>query len=256
MRAVRLWVLFSLLLAACTSSGEPALQIAGSTSVQPLAEMLGEAYTSQTGLRVSVQGGGSTAGIYAVSRGIASVGMISRRLLPAERAQGLLEHGIAYDLLVVVVHPENPVSGLTHRQAAQLFGGEIVDWSAVGGTPGPVHLVAREAGSGSREAFRLLIGPISPSAIIQSSAGAIRAAVMENPQAIGFVNLAAFRLGGLRAVAVDGLKPTHLSYPLKRQLSFVTRKEVNPEAEAFLHFMRSRRAAELIAQEGLIPLGQ
>ncbi|HWI52634.1 MAG TPA: substrate-binding domain-containing protein, partial [Symbiobacteriaceae bacterium] len=174
MRRVLLYcAMFLALLMGCRSA--PAgLQIAGSTSVQPVAEVLAEAYARDGGGRVSIQGGGSTAGVQAVLNGVAAVGTVSRRLTPAEKAGGLREYVIAYDVLTVVVHPDNPLKGLTRHQLGALFGGAVTDWGQLKGAPGAVHIVSREAGSGSREAFRDLVGPIGPGAIIQNSSGAVR----------------------------------------------------------------------------------
>jgi len=241
------------LLMGCRSA--PAgLQIAGSTSVQPVAEVLAEAYAGNGGGRVSIQGGGSTAGVQAVLSGVAAVGAVSRRLTPAEKAGGLQEHVIAYDVLTVVVHADNPLKGLSRRQLGALFAGAVTDWSQLKGAPGAVHIVSREAGSGSREAFRDLVGPVSPRAIIQNSAGAVRVAVMDNPQAVGYVSLGTLRMGRLKALAVDGQRPGEPGYPLVRPLSLVTKGPPVGEAARFIRFALSPVGQEVMAEEGLVPV--
>jgi phosphate transport system substrate-binding protein len=253
---VRMMVLLCvmvLLTAGCRSTAVD-LQLAGSTSVQPVAEVLAEAYAVAGGGRVSVQGGGSTAGVQAVLNGVAGVGAISRRLTPQERSRGLVEHPVAYDVLVLVVHRDNPLTGLTRRQLRAVFGGSVSDWGALGGRPGTIHLVSREAGSGSREAFRSLVGPVSDRAVIQSSSGAIRVAVMDDPQAIGFVNLGTLRMGGLKGLTVDGKAPGERGYGLVRPLSLVTLGEPTGEAARFLRFALSPAGQRVISEEGLVPV--
>jgi phosphate transport system substrate-binding protein len=240
-------------LAACAPS-KAGLRLAGSTSVQPLAEVLAEAYTREHGGRVTMQGGGSTAGVQAVLNGVVSLGAISRRLTPAEASRGLVEHTIGYDVLTVVVHRDNPVRNLTRAQLRRLFSGEVTDWQQVGGRPGPVHLVTREAGSGSREAFRSLVGPIGPHAIVQSSSGAIRVAVVDDPQAVGYVSLGVARMGGLKALQIDGKPAGAPGYALTRPLSLVSLGSPQGEAAAFIHFARSPQGQNLISEEGLVPL--
>jgi phosphate transport system substrate-binding protein len=248
------WLLVVLWLAAACGAPSSGLRMAGSTSVQPVAEVLAEAFAQAGGGRVSIQGGGSTAGVQAVLSGVAEVGAVSRRLAPEESAKGLVEHIIAYDVLTVVVHPDNPVVGITLEQVRRLFGGAVTDWRQVGGRPGPVHLVTREAGSGSRDAFRSLVGPVSPKAIVQGSSGAIRVAVMGNPQAVGYVSLGVARMGGLRALTIDGRAAGLPGYPLVRPLSFVTRGRPAGEAAAFIRFTHSEAGQELIREEGLVPV--
>jgi phosphate transport system substrate-binding protein len=252
-RSLAVCVLAGLALAVSACRSAPAgLQVAGSTSVQPVAEVLAEAFTRAGGDRVSIQGGGSTAGIQAVLSGVAAIGAISRDLTRDESAQGLVAHTIGYDVLTVVVHPDNPVSTLTRSQLRDIFSGRLVHWGQAGGRT--IHLVTREAGSGSREAFRTLVGPISPHAIVQNSSGAIRVAVMDDPQAIGYVSLGVARMGRLKVLTVDGAAPGRPDYPLIRSLSLVTRGEPGGEAAAFIRFARSPAGQELIREEGLVPL--
>lgn len=248
----RLVIVGALFLVGCRA--EPlTLRIAGSTSVQPVAEMLAEGFHQQGGGRVSIQGGGSTAGVQAVLNGVAEVGAISRTLAPQEVSQGLQAHTIGYDVLTVVVHPTNPVRRLTLTQLQAIFEGRVTDWAQVGGRPGPVHLVSREAGSGSREAFRQLVGPVSPKAIVQSSSGAIRVAVVDDPGAIGYISLGTARLGGLKLLLVDEQAPGAEGYPLTRPLSLVTKGAPRGEAASFIRFARSAEGRKLMQAEGLVP---
>jgi phosphate transport system substrate-binding protein len=219
-----------------------------------VAEVLAEAYTKAGGGRVSIQGGGSTAGVQAVLNGVADVGAVSRALTADESARGLVAHTIGQDVLAVVVHPSNPVAKLTLTQLRAVFDGTASDWAQLGGRPGPIHLVTREAGSGSREAFRSLIGPISDRAIVQNSSGAIRVAVMDDPRAIGYVSLGALRLGSLKALPIGGRAPTDPAYPLVRSLSLVTRGRPAGEVAAFLRFALSPAGQRLISEEGLVPV--
>ena len=76
----------------CNSSSQTTsrpLCIAGSTSVQPFAEKLAEIYMHRhPGVRIDVQGGGSSAGIYAATQGAADLGASSRELLGAGKKTG------------------------------------------------------------------------------------------------------------------------------------------------------------------------
>lgn len=260
MRGWKVVVLMAVvLLVGCSgapSGGGDRLQIAGSTSLQPLTEVLAEEYARAGGGRISTQGGGSTAGIQAVLTGAAQVGAVSRPLSRDESAAGLVEHIIGYDVLTVIAHPTNPVDSLSVSQLRAMFAGTVGDWAAVGGGQGVVHVITREAGSGSREAFRSLVGPVSkPGAIVQNSSGAIRVAVMDDPQAIGYVSLGVARMGGVRLLAVDGHAPGEPGYRLIRPLALVTRGQPAGAAAAFIRFVRSPAGQRLVEEEGLVPVG-
>ena len=55
------------------------------------------------------------------------------------------EHVIAIDGLAILVHPANPVDQLSIETLAQIFAGEITNWSAVGGPDRAIQVYAREA---------------------------------------------------------------------------------------------------------------
>ncbi len=245
--------LLAALLAGCGRSSV-GLRIAGSTSLQPLAEMLAEGYQAAGGARVSAQGVGSTAGLQALRTGVANLATISRRLTPEEVREGFRAHVIAWDVLAIAVHPSNPVEGLTLAELRRLFSGEIRDWAELGSPAGRVHLISREAGSGSREAFRELVGPIHPLTAVQNSNGVIRLAIRNDPAAVGYLSLGVARAGGVKLVRVDGRLPGEPGYPLVRPLSLVTLGPPSGEARAFLMYALSPAGQRLVADEGLLPV--
>jgi phosphate transport system substrate-binding protein len=80
--------------------------IAGSTSMQPLVEELAQAFmTVNTGVKISVQSGGSGAGVESVRKGTADIGMCSRELKPEEEV--LYRTLIAKDGIAVIVNSSN-----------------------------------------------------------------------------------------------------------------------------------------------------
>jgi phosphate transport system substrate-binding protein len=150
------------LLTACTEDGGSGagtagsgrtVELSGSTSVQPFAEVLAAEYENfHGGSPVDVQGGGSTNGIRSARSGVADIGMSSRKLGGDELE---LEHVvIALDGLALIVHPDNTlVNNLTMEQIRGIYAREITCWSEVGGVAGAIHAVSREEGSGTRGAF-------------------------------------------------------------------------------------------------------
>ena len=170
----------------CNSSSQTTsrpLCIAGSTSVQPFAEKLAEIYMHQhPGVRIDVQGGGSSAGIYAATQGAADLGASSRELLGEEKK--LVEIAIAFDGIAVIVHPSNPLTTITLAEIRQIFGGAVNNWSALGLPPHAIDLITREEGSGTREAFEHLVmgkEEITPAALVQDSNGSVREIVAGDP---------------------------------------------------------------------------
>lgn len=134
------------------SRGAAGIILAGSTSVQPFAEILAEDYMKlHSDASIDVQGGGSAAGIMAASSGTADIGMSSRALAGDELKLWWAE--IARDGLAVIVNPKNPLASLTLAQVRDIYAGTVTNWSLLGVTGGAIHVVAREDGVGDEGRF-------------------------------------------------------------------------------------------------------
>ncbi|MDD5037947.1 MAG: phosphate ABC transporter substrate-binding protein [Dehalococcoidales bacterium] len=256
---VRIAVATIIPLSACSCRPEAGIIIAGSTSVQPFAEVLAEEYMIlYPDVTIDIQGGGSAAGIMAALSDTANIGMSSRELNEEERSLWYVE--IARDGLVVIVHPSNPIQSLSLNQVRDIYSAAVTDWSQLGGQESAIHVIAREEGSGTRGAFESLVmdkTEITPRAIVQDSNGAVRQLVADDPDSIGFISLGlvndtvkALKLGGVAATRENVING---SYGLSRPFLFVTRDEPAGQTKQFIDFTLSAAGQRLLANEGLIP---
>ena len=111
----------------------------GSTSMESVIGVLGEQFMADnSGVTVTYNPTGSGAGIEAVANGSCDIGLASRALKDEEKSGGLTETIVALDGIAVIVNAENAVTDLSLEQIAQIYTGEITDWSGVGGTAGAV----------------------------------------------------------------------------------------------------------------------
>jgi phosphate transport system substrate-binding protein len=236
------------------------MTVAGSTSVEPFAELLAEEYMSKhSESHIYVQGGGSTAGIEAAISGAANIGMSSRHLTDAEKK--LLAVTIAKDAIAIIVHPTSPIDNLLLDKIRQIFSGNIVNWKELGGPNHPIHVVTREEGSGTRESFQKFVmgkEDISLGALVQDSNGAVRQVISSNPNAIGYISLGLVN-EQVKALSISGAEPNLTNvyngkYTLVRPFLFVFRGEPAGEAKSFLEFVLSPQAQKLLLKEGLVPV--
>lgn len=231
--------------------------LAGSTSIQPFAERWAESYH---GGRVTVQAGGSTAGIKAAHDGTADLGMSSRQLHDAEAA-GLVQTIVARDGIAVIVNAVNPVHALSRAQLRDIYAGHIRNWKAVGGTDATINVITREEGSGTRDTFQELImnpEPIYPGALVTAYSGGLRKMVAEDPAALGYVTFSQLN-SGVHAVALDGVLPTEATilsgaYRLQRPFLFLSRGPARGAAAQFLAFILSADGQAIARAEGLAPV--
>lgn len=168
------------------------LTVAGSTTMQPLMAKLAAEFTRHhPDVKVSVEGGGSSAAIHEFVLGYsqqrrgeksrgghvngsakASVLASSRELTSVELKAFVAANGyeplmiaVATDAVALYVHADNPIQGLTLRQVDAIFGTDrkrglpedITTWGQLGLANGweqqPIHLYGRDKMSGTRDFF-------------------------------------------------------------------------------------------------------
>lgn len=109
------------------ASGE--ITISGSSSVTPVMERIAEEYKEiNPNVSIEVQQSDSTTGVSSVVEGVSDIGLVSRAIKEAELSQGLTPLTIAMDGIVVVIHKENALEGLTAEQVRDIYMGTLTDW--------------------------------------------------------------------------------------------------------------------------------
>ena len=245
-------------LGAGCGKGRENITMAGSTAFQPFAEKLAEKYmASHPGVSIMVQGGGSALGIQAALSGAAQIGMADLVVLPPEAAT-LKSVVVSRDGIAMVVHPSNPITGLTTEQIRGIFNGTIRNWKEVGGADKAISVVSREDGSGTRTSFQQIIKNVKllNDAIIQDSNGTIRETVANDAGAIGYLSHGLLN-EKIKALSVDGVACTEAGmmgggYTLVRPIFFLVKPEMTPACAAFLDFVQGEEAQEMIQKNGLI----
>jgi phosphate transport system substrate-binding protein len=238
------------------------IQLAGSTTVQPLAEVLAETFMAQNpGLTIEVQGGGSSVGVTSAGEGTVDIGDASREIKSSELEQfpDLQVFTIAYDGIAIVTNPGVELPSLTVEQVRDIVAGEITNFSEVGGPDATIVVVSREEGSGTRAAFEELVmavgeeKPIFEKALLQQSNGQVRTTVASTPNSIGYLSFG-FLDDSVRPVSIGGVEPTvanvkNGTYPIFRPLNMLTSGAPNELAQEFLDFILSDEGQAIVAED-------
>ena len=242
------------------------LDIAGSTTVTPIVEEAARRFSDlYPGFKISVAAIGSGPGIKAVGSGEVDIGMASRdwKEKELERWPDLKPFRIAMDSIAIVVHPSNPVNGLTLEQVAKIFAGEITNWKEVGGPDKPIHVITREKGSGTRDCFEHAVmkpfgKEISAEAMVQQGNPRVRAAVANDPLSIGYISLG-FVDETVKPLKIDGVEPKienvlKGTYPIRRSLYVITKGDPDPAELMFIGYLLSAEGQKIVKELGYIPL--
>ena len=244
------------------------LQIAGSTTVQPLAESLAEAYMGMNAdVVIEIQGGGSSVGVTSAGEGTVDIGQASRNVKDSEfeTFPELQVYTIAYDGIAIVTDPDTELPSLSVEQVQGIFAGTITNFSEVGGPDAPITVISREEGSGTRAAFEELVmeyndaeDPITENALLQQSNGQVRTTVATTPNSIAYLSFG-FLDDSVSMVEIDGATPSvdnvlNGSYSIFRPLNMLTNGAPNELAQAFLDYILSAEGQEIVAED-YIPVG-
>lgn len=248
---------------------QESITINGSTTVLPIAQKVAEAYMKENPqVKISVSGGGSGNGVKALIDGMTQIGMSSRFLKDSE-VKLALEKGVypvpfavAYDCIVPVVHPSNPVESITLDQLKAIYQGQITNWKTLGGPDLQIVVVSRDTSSGTYEVWEEKVMKkerVYPGALLQASSGAVVQAVSKNKYAIGYIGIGyvdttvkALKVGG-----VPGNETTTLdgTYPISRPLYMFTRGWPEGAVLPFINYiLNPQKGQKLVREAGFVPL--
>lgn len=252
--------------------GNPAfaggLVIKGSTTVLPITQKAAEDFMKRdSGVSISVSGGGSGNGIKAIIDGTADIAGSSRFInenevkLATQKGVFPVPHRVALDCVVPVVHPANPLRDITMEQLKEIYTGKIGGWKELGGQDKPIVVISRDTSSGTYEVWHeevLSKERVTPKALLQASNGAVAQAVAKNKYAIGYVGIGylnkdvkALRVDGVAASATTALNGT---FPVSRALFMFTNGWPAGDAMNFINFVVSPAGQKIVKEEGFVPL--
>lgn len=173
-------------------------------------------FEGETVVDAVLEPAGAATTFAALADGRAALGLVGRQISDAEAAamgvgnlaaleQLGLERIVGHDGIVVVVGSEVPVQALTLEQLAQIYSGQITNWSALGGPDMPISAFTREPGSSVRVLLdQLVMEPagvaVGENVITVDSDGGVVRAVETFRNGIGMTSVT--ELGGLRGLAI------------------------------------------------------
>ena len=240
--------------------------LAGSGTNLPITEKLAAAYKQKTGVPVEVAKSiGSDGAVKAVGDGSLALGLLSRPLTEAERNAGLRSLPYAKVGIVFAVHPAVPENNVTYDDILAIHRGEKTVWA----DNSRILVLIRGMHDSSNQILFTQIPGFDK--IIQESIGQKRWQVMYHdidmatmlrtkPGSFGHTDTTEIKVrGGIKALAVNQVEPTadnmrNGSYPLVKELAFVYKGELSPQAKAFVEYVRSAAGETIIRDNGGAPI--
>jgi phosphate transport system substrate-binding protein len=265
------------------------LHLLGSTLMQQLASLWSEDFQeTHPDLQVVIDCKGSESSFPLWTSDRPTIGMFSRtvasdELIAAakEQKRTLRSTTVAYDILAVVVHPENPIDALpwdSQHESLWNWGDKkpIGRWRDLGVEPPlgeqviALQVPAVEHGLRSLAERFLVAGLASDQVVkheVENPAG-IADAVNRTSNAIALVSATQARTRKVKVLSIQRTSNRILSpldessveqgYPLVRELTFVfsvdSQGNRHPIVDEFLNYTLSIRGQRIIHQDGFVPL--
>lgn len=247
------------------------LKLKGSESLhQAFSSLSSDFERLQDTLKVQLEGGGSRTGLMAIKEKTADIGLSSfpfklDSILGYNHS--VQEKIVGYDVIVIINHMDNPVLRLSDRQISNIYSGIITDWSEVGGNPGTIMPVVRDSNSGTQRFFteHFKVFELAPSAVVARENREIVDSVISNRNGIGFIGYSYYTTL-VKNVMIPSLvsrdsvnfippNPEYIDngeYPLKRSLRIYFDREHDARVDAFLKYLKTTRAKQILESYGLI----
>jgi phosphate transport system substrate-binding protein len=224
------------------------------------------AFEKSSGIKVRLDRGSATDGIRKVAAKKADIGGTCRRALNIPEEQHARLVPVAWDALIVAVHPTNSVRELTMDQLRKVFTGEITNWSELGGRDAPIEVLAREGkrtgvGMSARELiFNNKDMDYTETVKTYPSSGPLEDALEKSPAGIAITGFASAARRKIKVLALEGKMPTRQSvaageYILYRPLYITLRTDTtDPRVQKFLKYVLSRDGQKVISSTGTVNL--
>nr|WP_303715557.1 substrate-binding domain-containing protein [Methanoculleus marisnigri] len=243
--------------------------IAGSTTVQPVSELLAEAYmNAKPGVKITVQGGGSGTGVTSVGMDIVDIGSASRAVKDAEleKYPSLQTYQIGGSAVVLICSDDLTLENVTQADIKEAYANYTFGTSL----PDVTKAFARAESSGTQDTFLEWLDKIEVNASVQGKTGnaGVLAAVADATDAIGFVDFGyADGADGVNIVDLEGYDPATSdtigdalagqdTYPngLTRPLNYIVNGNPSAIEKDFINFAKSPGAVDLFNDVGMFSI--
>ena len=259
------------------SGDKGTIKIKGSDTEVNLAVLLAESFHHvNSGVFVSISGGGSGLGIASLLNGTADVANSSRRIKNGEielfQKQGAQIDSFifAQDAIAFVVAVDLPIDSVNTTDLANILSGKYKNWSSVTGKNIPINIYGRQSNSGTHDFVKKKLGiNFTPYAKQMSGNAQILEAIKADHSGIGYVGAGYVGRSGSKGIKVlpvyltkneKAISPLDSSmiaagkYFFQRPLFQYFKADAYEKIKLFLDFEKSEEGRSIIHASGYYPV--
>jgi serine/threonine protein kinase len=242
----------------CTSG---ALKLDSSPNLQPLFQQVDAEYLNACPkLSISLLADGSSDSFNKLGQGLVD---IAGSDLTANPGRNLTDHPIGAMLYAIIVSPDVEVNGLSTAEIQEIFGGQISNWSQVGGSNEAIAVTLPPSGASINTIFQafvlnnaaenvdaMRIDKDSPAMVVQS--------ILQTPGAISFVPLVIAQETGMKILTIDGVAPSVQTlldgtYTFWSVEHFYT-QNTSIAVQAYEGFLSSSQEEQVLSNFDIVPM--
>ena len=243
------------------------LSFAGDTaSAQGFMQPLASLWQERGRGTIDLQTAPTHLAIARAATGEVKLGGSSRTVRQADRLERqIVQFPIAWDALVVIVHPSNPVTNIRLQQVADLYRGKTANWGALGSSAGSLQVISH---TGPQHGLDVTLAELvlrdSTASLVTSAryttTDDVIAAVERTPGAIAVVNYSRARKARVKLLQVEGQPASPgtiqsgeylLYFPLYVGVRSGTQNQ--RDIREFLRFAGSAEARRVLRRNGVVP---
>ena len=217
--------------------------------------------------RVALQPFSTVSGLDAINDGSADLAGSARPPMPGRSEEANTNfYPVAWDALVMITSPKNPVSNVTLKQLHDIYLGRVTNWSALGGADGAINLYA-VAGplDGNEYSLRDLLFHHGDQDVavprLYDNTEKLEEGIAIDPHGLGLTTLSAAHANpALKILTVEDVTPSPATiadgtYPLYSTLFLAAREDAKNKAEIdkFVHYTTSDAAVAVLRRHDLVP---
>jgi len=227
---------------------------------------LAKEYERRTGNKVVVRGGGSAVGIEDLRSAKVDFAAACRSRSAGD-PEDITFIQVAWDALVFIVHPSNPLASLSVDNVRDIYAGGTTNWKQFRGSNAPIKVFisrARQGLSGVEASTSALVlkgkDPVeTPNTLFLASTAIVEQMVESTPEGFATTGYTSARKRKVKMLKIDGIAPTvgnivQKRYPLKRPLFILLPKNPKPAARKFVDFVLSRDGQEYLRSLNVVSL--
>jgi phosphate transport system substrate-binding protein len=227
---------------------------------------LAKEYERRTGIKVFVRGGGSVVGIEDLRSGKVDFAAACRQRSAGD-PEDITFVQVAWDALVFIVHPSNPVDAISLNDVRSIYAGRVTDWKQIRGNKAPIKVFlsrAKRGLSGVEASTMALVlnnqEPVeSPNVLAMASTGIVEQMVETTPEGFATTGYTSARKRNVKMLRVNGVQPTtkniiHGKYPMKRPLFLLLHRDPKPETRKFVDFVLSVEGQQYLRSLNVVSL--